>query len=223
MKRNLIVTGALVLAMCAGMTGCSVTTSNSSDSQGNNDNAATNTSNTNDNNSNNSSSNATKPDDAVALTLGQTAKNDNLELTLDTVEWADELVTPAQSDFGTYQYIEPKEGNSLLVISGTYKNLGAGAYAPHSAAEAEIKINDKYTVDAKVTWALPDDHLFSNGRVEPLATANIYIYANVTAEMKSALQTATLAINFKGYEKTGDSSYTIKQDSIGKFKLDFKA
>lgn len=209
--------------MCAGMTGCNVSTSSNSSNQNNSDNAAATTSNTNSNTNSNSNTNTTKSDDAVTLTLGQTAKNDNLELTLDTVAWVDQLVTPAQSNYGTYQYIDPKEGNSLLVISGTYKNLGAEAYAPDSAAKAEIKINDKYTVETEVEWALSDDHVFSNGHVDPLATANIYIYANVTAEMKSALQTATLTINFKSYKKTGDISYTIGQDSIGKFKLDFKA
>ncbi|WP_294421037.1 hypothetical protein [uncultured Senegalimassilia sp.] len=215
MKASALVTGALVLALSTTLVGCSSASQTSeSDNANHAESSSTNAA---------EQSHSAQTDDSTELTLGQTATNDNLELTINTIEWTDQLRSPAESNYGIYEHIDPKEGSSLLLISGTYKNLGAEGYAPDSAANAEIKINDKYSVETDVEWALPDDNLFSRGRIDPLVTANIYIYASVTDEMKSQMETGTMTINFRSYKKTGDNTYSIGSDSIGKFKLDFKA
>lgn len=192
MKASALVTGALVLALSTTFVGCSsASQTNESDNANHAESSSTNV----------SDQSRSQADDSTELTLGQTATNDNLELTINTIEWTDQLRSPTESNYGIYEHIDPKEGSSLLLISGTYKNLGAEGYAPDSAANAEIKINDKYSLETDVEWALPDDNLFSRGRIDPLVTANIYIYASVTDEMKSQMQSGVMTVTFRSYKK----------------------
>lgn len=222
MKKNSITIGTLVVAITIGMTGCNSPAP--SDDTGN---ASESTASISESITNNTDNADIEEDDQTELSLGQTSSNDYLELTLNSVEWTEELETGAESDYGSSYSVKEsysaREGNTLLVIYGTYKNLGTEPYSPFSAAKAEIKINDKYTVGTRVVSAFPDSTCFSNGTIDPLASANIYIYADVSNEMMEALETGTMTIDFKSYTKTGDDSYSIGQDSIGKFKLDFKA
>ena len=107
------------------------------------------------------------------ITVGNT-----MELTLESVEWVDEVLPSVTDD--SYTYYKDKEGETYFVIRGTVKNLcGEVTNLDNRLFLGEMLVNGTYKSDLQADEENSEGTGFS-GYIKPLQTANVVFFASVS-------------------------------------------
>ena len=209
MNRNIIRTlAALALSavVCAGLAGCGSSNqpagSASGSSSGSASAAAV---------SSSGSSSAASSD--TAIELNQTVTTDDYELTLTGVEWTDSIKVQTSEYFSWALEADSQGGETMLVVRGNFKNLGASDYSL-MAIDTSFKVNDKYELSGRTS--APDSS------ISPLSSEEVYFYAPTSNEMKDTFKDGTMTIKLKSCKKEGDS-IKFGNDYIGEYTLKIAA
>ncbi|MFD0702516.1 hypothetical protein DMP06_08680 [Slackia equolifaciens] len=126
--------------------------------------------------------------------LGEKIKTDNYEFKLTKAEVQDEIYPPNTSGF--YNYYQDEKGSKYYVITGTFKNLGSEFADIMFGTDAQIVINDEYTIAATVTGSEKGGSDFYSYQPNPLETVNVTIFTSISDEMADELKTAHLEWRF---------------------------
>ncbi len=183
--------------MCVGLTACGATASSPSSSDSGSS-AATVSSN----------NNSAPAQTAQSIELNQTVTNENLELTLTGVEWTDKIEKQLSEYTSTEVTASSNGADVLLVVRGTFKNLGGSNYST-SAMTVTCKANDKYDLSGSV---------FPYDSIKPLSTGELSFYIPMSNEMKDTFKSGTMNLKFKSCSMDGDA-IQINSDVIGEYEL----
>lgn len=140
--------------------------------------------------------NTTAPVENVSfqnVNLGTQITLDFLEMTFDTVSYAQELKPTDTSR--VYSYIADKENEQYFYLSGSIKNIGGAGYSVKNIV-SEIVFDNKYTYNAHLA-ADNGGNDFYGDYVEPFGGVKYYIYASVPDELLNQYSTVTFRFGFK--------------------------
>lgn len=143
------------------------------------------------------------------ISLGQTVTTDDYELTLESVEWTEEIREQISSNTSWTASAANNGGEVFLAIKGTFKNLGSDAYA-FSAIGVTGTVNDKYKLEGSIKS--------NKSTVGPLSTESIYVVLPTSNEMKETFQIGMITLDVRATEPYGTSGYT-HGDTIAKYTL----
>lgn len=117
---------------------------------------------------------------------------DTMNITLTSSEWCEEI-KPSNTS-GVYSYYEDISGEKYFVVHGELKNLASETLDITYAGEAEIKINDKYKLPARMEMEEPDGSSFY-GNAKPLQTLRLIIYSSISDELYENCNSIKLTMN----------------------------
>lgn len=140
--------------------------------------------------------NTTAPVENVSfqnVNLGTQITLDFLEMTFDTVSYAQELKPTDTSS--VYSYYADKENEQYFYLSGSIKNIGGAGYSVDNIV-SEIVIDNKYTYNAHLI-ADNGGNDFYGDYVKPFGGVKYYIYASVPDELLNQYSTVTFRFGFK--------------------------
>lgn len=142
------------------------------------------------------------------IELNQTITTDDYELTLTGVEWTNEVKVQV-SDYYSWSFdAETLGGETMLVVKGSFKNLGTSKYSTMAMA-AGFKVNDKYDLDGRASA--------HNSSISPLSTEDVFFYAVTSNEMRDAFKEGTMTLKLRSCTAEGDK--TKFGDVIGEYVL----
>ncbi len=143
------------------------------------------------------------------ISIGQTVTTDDYELTLESVEWTEEIREQISSNTSWCTKAADNGGEVFLAIKGTFKNLSANEYFI-DGIEVTGTVNDKYNLKGSVK-----SNKFT---ISPLSTESIYVVIPTSNEMRDAFQNGTVSLNVRETELQDTGGY-IKRDTIAKYVL----
>jgi len=159
------------------------------------------------------SSSSSTANKSTEIELNQTVATDDYELTLTGVEWTDSIQVQT-SEYSSWTCDASNlDGEIMLVVTGTLKNLGANEYST-MAIDTNVKVNDKYNLEGTVTGP---DHSIS-----PLSSKELFFCAPMSNEMKEAFKDGVMTIELKPCEKDGNA-IRIGTDPMGVYSLKIAA
>lgn len=143
------------------------------------------------------------------ISIGQTVTTDDYELTLESVEWTEEIREQISSNTSWCTKAADNGGEVFLAIKGTFKNLSANEYFI-DGIEVTGTVNNKYNLKGSVK-----SNKFT---ISPLSTESIYVVIPTSNEMRDAFQNGTVSLNVRETEPQDTGGY-VKRDTIAKYVL----
>ena len=120
-------------------------------------------------------------DETITVSLGNSFDvGEIMTITLNSSEWCEEILPSNTS--GVYSYYKDVEGEKYFIVHGEIKNLSGESIDIQYAGQAEMLINGKYKLSAKMETEESDGTSFY-GSVKPLQTLPLIIYASASDEL----------------------------------------
>lgn len=168
----------------------------------------------------NTSSAATASDNEVHITAGEPFTiPDRYEMSVDSLEWLDELY-PSDS-YGVVFYYKDEPDSAYCVVRGTIKNLSSSASLLGEDAliglGASYKLNGTYEYSARTTTDSGNDFV---EELAPLETKPLVIFASIPNELRG---TASLSVELTVRDERFDPSRQAwtHGDVTGHYIIDF--
>ena len=143
---------------------------------------------------------------------------DMFEVNLDSAEWRDEVVLG--DDSVTITMGEQREGASYFVIKATVKNIGTSNESVGNGGSANLcssfTINDKYNIEANMGV----DNISNFYEIEPLMTADVYIYGAVSNELKDSFESCELTLTANKPDE--DGVWHLDAEPVGTYVAQYK-
>lgn len=138
------------------------------------------------------------------LQLGDTIDLDFLKMTIDNISIEDEIYPSDTS--GAYMYISDVDGSQYVCLRGVITNLSSSDLDSQYFM-SKVIINDEYSYNAELCIG-SSPNAVSDYALEPLGSANYYLYASVPDTAVNIMEKGTISLAFNDGFACSDGNYS---------------